>query len=43
MVFLLFGIACALGELLSALEVVESETRLVGELAESGGKHEIGQ
>lgn len=34
MVFLLFGIACALAELLSALEVVESETRLVGQLSQ---------
>ena len=34
MLFLLFGIACAIAELLSALDVVESETRLVNELAD---------
>jgi len=33
MVLLLLGIACALAELMSALDVVESETRLVTNLA----------
>lgn len=38
MLLMLAGIACAMAELLAALEVVESETRLVSELSDPQGE-----